>query len=30
VDFAKRVRLLPRPPGDRGHLGRAAASAAGR
>jgi Flp pilus assembly protein CpaB len=30
ADFAKRVRLLPRPPGDRGHLGRAAASAAGR
>ena len=29
ADFAKRVRLLPRPPGDRTHLGQAAASAGG-
>jgi pilus assembly protein CpaB len=29
ADFAKRVRLLPRPPGDDAHLGRAVASAGG-
>ena len=29
ADFAKRVRLLPRPRGDRTHLGRAVASAGG-
>ena len=29
ADFAKEVRLLPRPPGDRARVGRAAASAAG-
>ncbi|MFN2615599.1 MAG: Flp pilus assembly protein CpaB [Thermoleophilaceae bacterium] len=29
ADFAKEVRLLSRPPGDRGRVGRAAASAAG-
>jgi pilus assembly protein CpaB len=29
ADFAKRVRVLPRPPGDRSHQGRAVASAGG-
>ena len=28
-NFAREVRLLPRPPGDRGHLGRAAVGEGG-